>query len=476
MSLIAGAAIGAAAGLAAGVLPRRHFSKDPDRPPELYEYFVDSIWFEHCGLYDEKINMPMKGNHKADIVIVGGGLAGLCSAYQLIQIYPDRRIVLLEGACCGYGASGRNAGHALTGMHGLLDISKKEGLDVARRYWDATLWGFNNIKRLAEEEGIDCDLEETGKIGFATLPRHTKVLQNYKKFFDDMGLESEFWDKKKTQGYMKTDRFISAWRDPHGGHLNPAKLARGMKKLIEKMGVEVFERSKVLRIEPGKKVRIVSEFGEITAPQVVLATNAYGPKIGIFKNQTTCLTVGAMATEPLTDAQVESLGWAGRESCWDMRAITASYFKLTVDNRIAYCGNLVPVFYDFNPQASVYRPSVEVMKETLFEKMFPQLKGVEITHMWGGSFGITMDWFPNIGVMGNHKNIFYACAFNGEGVVMTQLAGKIIADMIAQKKGDFSFIKFINRKPPYMLHEPLRYPMLKGYLWGMDQFGSNPLM
>ena len=177
LEFVATVAAGAAAGWAAGVLPRRIFSKDSHRPPELYEYFVDSIWFEHCDLYNQKINMPLKGTQKADIIIIGGGLAGLCSAHQLIQRFPNRRIVLLEGACCGYGASGRNAGHALTGMHGLMSMAKKQGPEVARRHWDVTLMGFNMIKDLVEQQGIDCDLEETGKMGLAILPRHAKVLE-----------------------------------------------------------------------------------------------------------------------------------------------------------------------------------------------------------------------------------------------------------------------------------------------------------
>ena len=456
--------------------PRRIFARDPDRPPELYEYFVDSIWFDQCKLYDQKVNMPMRGEQKADMVIVGGGLAGLNAAYQLVQRFPDRRIVLLEGACCGYGASGRNAGHALTGMHGLMDIYKKEGVEAARRHWDITLTGFNMIKTLVEEKGIDCDLEETGKLGLATLPRHIKVLQKYKEFFDAIGLESEFWDKEKTRSYMKSDAYLAAWRDPHGGHLNPAKLARGMKNLVEDMGVEVFERSKVLRIEPGKTVRIETEFGEITTPQVVLATNAYGPHIGIFKNQIANVTVYGMATEPLTDAQLQSLGWSGRESCWDMRAITASYFKLTTDNRIAYCGDLFPIFYNNGLCTGVYKPSIKAMKENLFKTIFPQLEGVKITHTWGGTAAMSLDFFPHIGVTGEHKNIFYACAFNGEGVVMTQVAGRMIADLVEQKEGDFGFVKFLGRKPPYLFQEPFRYALFKAYYAGLDKFGSNVLM
>ncbi len=105
-SFVKGAALGGAGIWAASALPRRVFTNDPHRPPKLYEYFLDNFWFEEINLYEESINPPLKGRQLADIAIVGGGFAGMSAAYNLRRRFPDKRIVLLEGACCGYGASG----------------------------------------------------------------------------------------------------------------------------------------------------------------------------------------------------------------------------------------------------------------------------------------------------------------------------------------------------------------------------------
>jgi len=80
------------------------------RPPDLYEYSIDNFWFKAAGLEDQKINEPLRGSHTADVVIIGGGYTGLSSAYNIQRKFPEKKIVLLEGACCGYGASGRNGG------------------------------------------------------------------------------------------------------------------------------------------------------------------------------------------------------------------------------------------------------------------------------------------------------------------------------------------------------------------------------
>ena len=89
------------------------------RPPDIYEYFVDNFWFTAADLENQKINEPLRGSHKADVVIVGGGYTGLSAAYHIRKHFPEKQIVLLEGACCGYGASGRNGGFCI--MTNLLD-------------------------------------------------------------------------------------------------------------------------------------------------------------------------------------------------------------------------------------------------------------------------------------------------------------------------------------------------------------------
>jgi hypothetical protein len=96
----------------------RYFSRSHNRsqnlrPPDLYEYFVDNFWFKAADLENQKINKPLRGSHKADVVILGGGYTGLSSAYHISQKFPEKKIVLLEGACCGYGASGRNGGFCI---------------------------------------------------------------------------------------------------------------------------------------------------------------------------------------------------------------------------------------------------------------------------------------------------------------------------------------------------------------------------
>jgi hypothetical protein len=84
----------------------RYFSNSQNsgrdlRPPDLYEYFVDNFWFKAADLENQRINEPLRGAHKSDVVIVGGGFTRLSSAFHIKEKFPEKKIVVLEGACCG---------------------------------------------------------------------------------------------------------------------------------------------------------------------------------------------------------------------------------------------------------------------------------------------------------------------------------------------------------------------------------------
>jgi gamma-glutamylputrescine oxidase len=444
---------------------------DPARPPELYEYFVDNFWFTAADLEHQAINAPLRGRHKADIIIIGGGFTGLSSAYHLSRRFPDKKIVLLEGACCGYGASGRNGGFCDAGFSGLLGYVEAAGPELGRKAFEASLFGIDQVKRMVAEHGVQCDFEQNGMLEAALDEQQAQQLDRHHATYKSLGLETTLVQGKELEAEVRSPRYVAGLKFPYGAILNPAKLARGMKPVIERAGVEVWERTVVMRVTPGKVHHVETEMGDISAPVLVLGLNGYAPKLGFFRDRVLPLCSYVIATAPLTAAQWESIGWRHRQGIADMRVLF-DYQRPTADGRIVIGGSAAPYFAGDALSSGNYKPAVEAVTKSLFTT-FPQLDGLPIEHAWGGTMGFTMDFTPSVGVMGEHQNIFYGVAYNGEGVAFSQTAGRIISELMAGEQSDLTRLCAVNHQIPYLGPGNLRIVFQRLYEWYLRRAGAK---
>ena len=461
-TFLGGMAVGAAGawGLAAGLA---RLGDDPARPPQLYEYFLDNFWFKAADLEHQTINAPLRGSHTADIVIIGGGFTGLSSAYHLSRTFPNKKIVLLEGACCGYGASGRNGGFCDAGFSGLLHYVETAGPERGRTAFDASLFGINQVKGLIAAHGVACDFEENGTLEAAINDVQAAQLERHLATYKAMGLDATLLQGKALEAEVRSPRYVAGLKFPYGAILNPAKLARGMKPVIERAGVEVYERTPVLRVTPGKVHRVETELGEIRAPVLVIGLNGYAPHLGFFRDRVLPLCSYVLATEPLTPAQWEAIGWRHRQGISDMRVLF-DYQRPTADGRIVIGGSDAPYFANDGLSSGAYKPAIETLTKSLFTT-FPQLEGLRIDHTWGGTMGFTMDFTPSVGVMGDERNIYYGVAYNGEGVAFSQTAGRIIAELMAGVESELTKLCVVNHQMPYLGPSSVRLLFERLYKW-----------
>ena len=439
---------------------RSNSRKQNLRPPDLYEYFVDNYWFKTIDLENQEINAPLRGSHTADVVIVGGGFTGLSAAFHIRQKFPKKHVVLLEGACCGYGASGRNGGFCIaTDLIRELDESDPE---IRQKNLHVSLYGLNFIKKMITEYGVECDLEENGMLGVALTEKHVRELKAYQEKIAGFGLDSTFLQGEDLESEIKSPLFIAGFDIPHGAILNPAKLAREMKRVVEEVGVEIRERTVVTRITPGRINLVDTELGDIRAPILVIALNAYAHKLGFFKDRVFPISVFQIATEPLSKAQWESIGWQRRQGLYDMRTMF-SYLVLTADRRIVIGGSGA-AYYDNDKLCSGNdKTFTQKILKDLFS-FFPQLDDLKIEHAWGGTTTYTLSETPSVGGMGDHQNIYYGVGLS-EGVPTTQTFGRIIADLIAGESNDFTNHYVVNHQVPYAGPTKLRGIFARGARW-----------
>ncbi|MCP4142459.1 MAG: FAD-dependent oxidoreductase [Chloroflexi bacterium] len=439
------------------------------RPPDLYEYFVDNYWFKTIDIENLKVNEPLRGSHKADVVIVGGGYTGLSAAYNIRKKFPEKKIVLLEGAFCGYGASGRNGGFCIATS--LLDWEQK-GPERRQEDLKVSSYGLEQIKSVIAEYGVDCDLEENGMLEVAMDEKQVQELEEYQAELKSFDLDSTLLVGDDLKAEINSPLFVAGLKKPYGAILNPAKLAREMKRIVEELDVEVRERTVVTRITPGKINRIDTELGDIEAPEMILALNAYAHKLGFFKDRVFPVGVYQIATEPLNKEQWESVGWGNRQGLSDMRTMY-SYSIPTADGRILMGGSDF-VYYDYDALSSGNDKAVtKRVKENLFS-FFPQLEGIGIDHTWGGTTSYTLGRVPTVGVMGDYQNIYFGTGFS-EGVPSTQTAGRIIADLMAGESNEFTNHFIVNRNIPYAGPKNLRGYFGRAVKWMMRTFDYSPI-
>jgi glycine/D-amino acid oxidase-like deaminating enzyme len=253
-------------------------------------------------------------------------------------------------------------------------------------------------------------------------------------------------DGDELKSEINSPLFIAGLIKPSGAILNPAKLARGMKRVVEELDVEVREQTVVTRITPGKTILVDTELGDIEAPDIVIATNAYSHKLGFFKNRVLPVGVFQIATEPLSDKQWESIGWQNRQGLSDERALY-HYSRPTADGRIV-TGGVSPQYYGNDLLTSGNDKFISRLIEEDFIAFFPQLRGLRIEHAWGGTTALTLGNKSSIGVMGNYKNIYYGVGYY-QGVPSTQTAGRIIAELMAGEENDFTNHFVVNQNIPY---------------------------
>lgn len=394
-----------------------------------------------------------------DVAIAGGGFTGLWTAYHLQEADPSLRIAVLEAEEIGFGASGRNGGFAMT----LLDMSlahlrRNHGDERARAAHLAVAESVEEIGETVERHGIDCEWVHGGLMVVATNRPQLERVETDLAAADAMGLPGfTQLSAEEAQAQVHSPSYVGGLLEQHCAVLHPAKLARGLARVVEARGAQVYEGSPVTGFasEPAG-VRVTTPSGQVRAGELVLATCAWAAGLPQFKRKITPLYTYISLTEPLTEAQWDSVGWERRQGIEDKRNFV-HYYRRTDDGRILWGGSDGVIYPGaaIRPYHDRSRIVLRRMTET-FTETFPQLQGVRFTHHWGGPVGITASFLPIFGTL-EQGRIHYGLAYNGHGVAPTHTGGKVLRDKILGKSSEYTELCFVDGREPAFPPEPLRW-------------------
>ncbi|QKJ18634.1 NAD(P)/FAD-dependent oxidoreductase [Microbacterium hominis] len=406
-------------------------------------------WRDIGGLPTPRAALP--GWIDVDVAIVGAGYTGLWTAYYLKTLQPDLRVAVLEQRFAGFGASGRNGGWLTNSVTG---GRARYGRDGGARLQRALNGAVDEVIAVADREGIDADIVKGGEFEIARTPAQLARLRAHvaaEQAWPDLDLE--VLDAAEAASRIAVDGVVGGTWHPHCARVHPVKLVRGLAEAVERLGVPIYEGTRVTRIVPG---RAITEHGDVNAAHVIRATEGFTPDLAGEHRTWLPMNSSMIVTEPLPASFWYAVGWSGRETLGD-HAHVYMYAQRTDDDRIAFGGRGVPYRYGsrVDTDGATQEQTIASLAH-LLRDFFPAASDVPIAHAWAGVLGVPRDWAATVG-LDAATGLGWAGGYVGTGVTATNLAGRTLADLVLRRDTDLARLPWVGHRAKKWEPEPLRW-------------------
>jgi glycine/D-amino acid oxidase-like deaminating enzyme len=394
-----------------------------------------------------------------DVAVVGGGYTGLSTALELAK--SGASVAVLESETIGWGASSRNGGMTMPGLKQSTPlVMEKYGPQLGRALWQASIDAVHLVDKIIGDEGIECDWQIDGYMALAWKPSHFESMKKKKAWYaDTLGYtDMRLVSRDEIHEEIGTAAFYGGLVGEFGAGLHPAKYVFGLARAAARHGAKLVEHAAVKRLaRQNGRFQITTAGGELSAKEVVLATNGYTDKL-VPGCKPKVFPVGSysIVTEPLPPELQNKLSPNGRmfyDSKWFL-----NYFRLTPDGRMLWGGrNNLSTNLDLKESASILgRQLVHT---------FPELQGVPITHTWTGKLGITFDLLPHIG---REDGVFYAFGYGGHGLSLATYLGVEMGKLLSGEITRSPFAEVPHKTMFFYRNDPWFLPFAAWYYRFLD--------
>ncbi|MCV0424185.1 MAG: FAD-binding oxidoreductase [Roseibium sp.] len=383
------------------------------------------------------------GDHRADVVIIGGGFTGLSAALHLARDHGIEATVL-DAAQPGWGASGRNAGFCGYGGAKLSDgrMTKLYGEDQTRCFYSAQGEAIELVRSLLKEQCIDADTQPEGEYCLAhsaaaktTLPAHAASLKKFTGHTCDLLAAEEL----RANG-VHAEGLHGGLLLPKGFGLNPGKYVQGLAQAAEKAGSRIFGNSPAIEIREleNGRYQVDTPTGRILADRLIVATNGYSSDNlpDWLRGRYLPVVSHMLVTRSLSDQELQSQGWTSRRIAFDTRGLL-HYFRLLPDGRMLFGMRGTS---DITPKSQAHMGR---LVRRHFEAMFPEFTAAETEFHWSGLVCLSRNLVPYVGRIGDWRHAWTGLAYHGGGVAMATYAGRMLAGLTAQKPDPSPYPEFM---------------------------------
>jgi glycine/D-amino acid oxidase-like deaminating enzyme len=419
------------------------------------DYAGLSLWHATAG--DLTPRPALSADTEADVAIVGAGFTGLWTAYYLAKARPDLRITVLEKEIAGFGASGRNGGwcSALFPAEAatLAGWSTRDQAIAQHAAMRATV---DEVILVASAEGIEADIAKGGTVMLArTVPQLARAradvadARSWGRGEDDIRLLTA----GETRSMLNATGVLGGTYTPDCAAIHPAKLARGLARVVAGLGVTIYEQTPVTAIAAHS---VSTPAGRVKADFVVRATEGYTVGLPGLERALVPFYSMIVATDPLPASVWDEIGLRERQTFGDFRHLIV-YGQRTADDRLVFGGRGAPYHFGSSVKPEHDRsPAVhDAIRRSLID-LFPVLRDVAMPHAWGGVLGMPRDWAASV-TLDQATGLATAGGYVGDGVSTTNLAGRTLRDLILGEQTELTALPWVGHQSPRWEREPLRW-------------------
>jgi glycine/D-amino acid oxidase-like deaminating enzyme len=393
----------------------------------------------------------------ADVVILGGGYTGMWTAFFLKDRDPDLDVVLLEQDVCGGGPSGRNGGFVNGWWSSAGDLAERYGESDAMELALAASRNAEEIRAFCDRFGVDAWYTHAGELAVASNPFQEGLWEGATEQAKRFGVGDEVMELSAEQvaQICRSPVFGGGLFDREAATVQPARLARGLRRVLIERGVRIYEDTPVSRFSPGPPAVAQTPSGSVLAAEAVVALGSWAIHWKRFRPYLTVRGSYIVLTEPAPE-RLEQIGWTGGEAIRDFRP-SLHYIRTTPDGRIALgCAGMQPGFARRIEPRFQYDERFLAKAVADLHRLFPAFRDVPIAAGWGGPIDVAGTYMPFLGSFGG--NVHYALGFTGNGVAPCHLAGKVLASLSMHAGDGFSRLAIVGDRPKRFPPEPFRSP------------------
>lgn len=399
---------------------------------------------------------PLDRDATADVLVIGGGYTGMWSGYFLKEREPDLDVVLLEQDVCGGGPSGRNGGF-VNGFYDETGLLVGRFGDEGRRTVELAARSVDEVGAWCERHGVDAWYRNSGNIGVSTNPGQDRVVEETLEDARRHGFEEIYrpLDAGEVRERFDSPVARAGIEVTHAAIVQPARLARGLRRVLLERGVRIFEGTPVSRFANGSPVVAETPGGTVRAGGAVLGVNAWAVAWRQFRRRVmvrgTYIVVSAPAPERL-----ERIRWTGGEGVYDFRT-ALHYLRTTPDGRIAFGGaGLAVAPKEVGPRYRYDERSVRGLVRS-FRRWFPDFADVPLEAAWGGPVDVSAWHLPFFGTLRGGR-AHYGLGYTGNGVGPCHLGGRILAGLALGIEDETTTLPIAGAEPKRFPPEPLFTP------------------